>query len=98
MSDFAPDARVRVKDDWPETRGPVHIRTPHYLRGMQGKVVRQLGDFPNPEDLPSPGRQNGGRSITWRSTSRPSGRKAEQATNCWWRSSNIGWSRHDDGG
>jgi hypothetical protein len=48
---FAPGAPVRVKDDWPETRGPVHIRTPHYLRGMQGTVVHQLGTFPNPEDL-----------------------------------------------
>jgi nitrile hydratase subunit beta len=48
---FAAGARVRVKDDWPETRGPVHIRTPHYVRGMQGTVVRQLGTFPNPEDL-----------------------------------------------
>ena len=48
---FAAGASVRVKDDWPETRGPVHIRTPHYLRGMQGTVVRQLGTFPNPEDL-----------------------------------------------
>ena len=51
MADFAPGARVRVKDDWPETRGPVHIRTPHYLRGMQGTVVRQFGAYPNPEDL-----------------------------------------------
>jgi nitrile hydratase len=48
---FAAGATVRVKDDWPETRGPVHIRTPHYLRGMQGTVVRQLGAFPNSEDL-----------------------------------------------
>ena len=48
---FAPGAHVRVKDDWPETRGPVHIRTPHYLRGMQGTVVRQFGAYPNPEDL-----------------------------------------------
>ena len=48
---FRAGARVRVKDDWPETRGPVHIRTPHYVRGMQGTVVRQLGTFPNPEDL-----------------------------------------------
>jgi nitrile hydratase subunit beta len=48
---FAAGASVRVKDDWPETRGPVHIRTPHYLRGLQGTVVRQLGTFPNPEDL-----------------------------------------------
>jgi nitrile hydratase subunit beta len=43
--------RVRVKLDWPETRGPCHIRTPHYLRGELGTVVRHLGDYPNPEDL-----------------------------------------------
>jgi nitrile hydratase subunit beta len=48
---FARGARVRVKDDWPETRGPVHIRTPHYLRGMPGTVVRGFGEYPNPEDL-----------------------------------------------
>ena len=48
---FAPGAPVRVKDDWPEARGPVHIRTPHYLRGRRGTVVRLLGAFPNPEDL-----------------------------------------------
>ena len=44
-------ARVRVRDDWPETRGPCHIRTPHYLRGETGTVVRYLGEFPNPEQL-----------------------------------------------
>lgn len=43
--------RVRVRKDWPETRGPCHIRTPHYLRGKPGVVARHLGDFPNPEDL-----------------------------------------------
>jgi nitrile hydratase len=48
---FSPGARVRVKNDWPETRGPCHIRTPHYLRGEPGTVVRRLGDFANPEDL-----------------------------------------------
>ena len=48
---FSPGQRVRVKDDWPETRGPVHIRTPHYIRGMQGTIVRPLGRFANPEDL-----------------------------------------------
>jgi hypothetical protein len=48
---FAPGAAVRVRDDWPELRGPVHIRTPHYLRGVAGRVVRRLGAFPNPEDL-----------------------------------------------
>jgi hypothetical protein len=48
---FAPGARVRVRDDWPETRGPCHVRTPHYLRGRSGTVQRYLGDFRNPEDL-----------------------------------------------
>ncbi len=48
---LAEGTRVRVRDDWPETRGPCHIRTPHYLRGVSGIVVRHLGDFPNPEDL-----------------------------------------------
>ena len=48
---LAPGTRVRVKNDWPELRGPCHIRTPHYLRGETGTVVRHLGDFPNPEDL-----------------------------------------------
>ncbi|HSZ93424.1 MAG TPA: SH3-like domain-containing protein [Acetobacteraceae bacterium] len=51
MADYAAGTRVRVKNDWPETRGKVHIRTPHYLRGMQGAVVRKLGAYPNPEDL-----------------------------------------------
>jgi nitrile hydratase subunit beta len=51
MPAFGPGARVRVRDDWPETRGPVHIRTPHYLRGAHGTVVRALGAFRNPEDL-----------------------------------------------
>ena len=48
---LAPGTPVRVRDDWPETRGPCHIRTPHYLRGEAGTVLRHLGDFPNPEDL-----------------------------------------------
>ncbi|MBU6499862.1 MAG: nitrile hydratase subunit beta [Rhodospirillales bacterium] len=48
---LAPGTKVRVRNDWPETRGPCHIRTPHYVRGETGVVVRHLGDFPNPEDL-----------------------------------------------
>jgi hypothetical protein len=51
MTGFAPGTRVRVRNDWPEMRGPVHIRTPHYLRGRSGTVVRSLGAFKNPEDL-----------------------------------------------
>jgi hypothetical protein len=48
---FAAGDTVRVKNEWPEAQGPVHIRTPHYVRGEIGEIVRHLGDFPNPEDL-----------------------------------------------
>ncbi len=48
---FAPGTVVRVKRDFPEMRGRCHIRTPHYLRGLDGVVERPLGAFPNPEDL-----------------------------------------------
>jgi hypothetical protein len=48
---FSPGDTVVVKDDWPETRGPAHIRTPHYLRGHKGRVLRYLGHYRNPEDL-----------------------------------------------
>ena len=48
---FAAGEAVRGKDAWPEASEPVHIRTPHYVRGVVGEVIRQLGAFPNPEDL-----------------------------------------------
>ncbi len=48
---IAPGTEVRVKLDWPELRGPCHIRTPHYLRGAKGVVERHLGRFANPEEL-----------------------------------------------
>ena len=48
---FHPGDAVLVKDDWPEERGEVHIRTPHYCRGHRGTIVRHLGDYPNPEQL-----------------------------------------------
>ncbi|HVE20941.1 MAG TPA: SH3-like domain-containing protein [Acidocella sp.] len=51
MSALAPGQIVRVRDDWPEARGPVHIRTPHYLRGRIGTIRDVLGRFANPEDL-----------------------------------------------
>ena len=54
MSDsaqFSAGDKVRVKDQWPEAAGPVHIRTPWYVRGQQGEIVRRLGEFANPEDL-----------------------------------------------
>ena len=40
-----------MRDDWPEARGPCHVRTPHYLRGREGRVVRYLGTFPDPSAL-----------------------------------------------
>lgn len=39
--------KVRVLNMMP----PGHVRTPTYLRGKVGTVERQLGPFPNPEDL-----------------------------------------------
>jgi nitrile hydratase len=51
MTAFAPGTPIRVKADFPELRGPCHIRTPHYLRGRQGVVEKPLGAYPNPEDL-----------------------------------------------
>ncbi len=51
MSRFRVGDKVRVREDWPEQRGPVHIRTPHYLRGRAGEIAALLGVFPNPEDL-----------------------------------------------
>ena len=51
MSRFAPGARVRVRDAWPERAAPMHLRTPHYLRGREGQVQRMLGTFPNPEAI-----------------------------------------------
>ncbi|WP_201727727.1 SH3-like domain-containing protein [Acidocella sp. C78] len=51
MSLFSAGDPVRVRDDWPETGGAVHIRTPHYVRGMPGEIRAYLGRFPNPEDL-----------------------------------------------
>ena len=38
---------VRVGDALP----PGHIRTPMFLRGCKGKVIRHFGSFPNPEWL-----------------------------------------------
>jgi nitrile hydratase len=51
MTVFAAGARVRVRNDWPEARGPAHIRTPHYVRGRTGTVIRLLGVYPDPEYL-----------------------------------------------
>ena len=46
-SELPPGTRVRVRTGDPIT----HCRTPRYLRGHCGTVVRALGRFPNPEEL-----------------------------------------------
>jgi nitrile hydratase len=51
MTLFEPGVAVRVRRDFPELRGPCHVRTPHYLRGRRGVVERPLGTHRNPEDL-----------------------------------------------
>lgn len=44
--------RVRVRNDWPEAKGEkVHIRTPHFVRGREGRIERYIGEFANPEEL-----------------------------------------------
>jgi nitrile hydratase len=48
---FASGTAVLVRDEWPEAEGPVHCRTPHYVRGKRGTVLRHLGDFPDPGDI-----------------------------------------------
>ena len=47
MAEFASGERVRVRDDYP----PGHIRTPVYVRGKEGVVIRKFGQFRNPETL-----------------------------------------------
>lgn len=44
---FKPGDRVVVREAYP----PGHIRTPVYLRGKRGTVVRDFGRWPNPEQL-----------------------------------------------
>ena len=44
---FKAGARVRVALAFP----PGHIRTPLFLRGKSGEIVRDFGAFPNPERL-----------------------------------------------
>jgi nitrile hydratase len=44
---FKAGDRVVVRNDWPSG----HIRTPGYLRGKTGVVLREFGAWPNPETL-----------------------------------------------
>ncbi len=45
MSAFRTGDFVIVRDDYP----PGHVRTPVYVRGKRGRIVRKLGEFENPE-------------------------------------------------
>ena len=62
--------------------GPVHIRTPHYVRGVMGEVVRHLGDFPNPEDLAFARPAEACRYTMCGFAKARSGRKQGRTTNC----------------
>lgn len=44
---YKPGDRVIVRNDYP----PGHIRTPAYLRGKRGVVLRHFGAWKNPELL-----------------------------------------------
>ena len=44
---FQIGAKIRVSQGLP----PGHVRTPQFLRGREGEVIRHFGDFPNPERL-----------------------------------------------
>ena len=38
---------VRIRQSFP----PGHVRTPYFIRGKTGEVIRLLGDYANPEEL-----------------------------------------------
>ncbi len=49
---LVPGDKVRVRNDWPEAQGAkVHVRTPHFLRGREGRIERHLGRFGDPGSL-----------------------------------------------
>ena len=50
---FAPGDAVVVKNDWPEARGPAHIRTPHYVRGRAGRSCAISATIRTPRISPS---------------------------------------------
>ncbi len=49
MTRFSAGERVLVRDDYP----PGHVRTPVYLRGKTGEVLRFFGEFDNAEVVSS---------------------------------------------
>ena len=44
---YSPGDRVRVR----KVEAPGHIRTPWYVRGLEGEIERFCGFFRNPEEL-----------------------------------------------
>ncbi len=44
---FAIGDNVRIRQAFP----PGHVRTPYFIRGKTGKVIRLLGEYANPEEL-----------------------------------------------
>ena len=40
-------SKVRITNAYP----PGHIRTPFFLRGKEGTIIRHFGKYPNPEQL-----------------------------------------------
>ena len=64
MPRFAVGDRVRVRAHYPPTP-PSHIRTPHYIRGVEGEIERICGTFGNPEELAF-GRRYGDRPVLYR--------------------------------
>ena len=47
MSGYRAGAKVRVANAQP----PGHVRTPQFLRGRTGTIIRSFGKYPNPERL-----------------------------------------------
>ncbi|MEJ1975673.1 MAG: SH3-like domain-containing protein [Acetobacteraceae bacterium] len=89
---FQAGAPVMVRD-WPEARGPAHVRTPHYLRGRPGTIIRYMGRFADPERLAF-GRPADLRAL-YHVAFRPCcgvGTMARRTRPSWLNSMSIGWS------
>ncbi len=93
---FAPGAAVLVRDDWPEARGPVHIRTPalparppRHRRAPPGRLRQPGGPGVRPAGRPPAAvsrRVRGRRDLA---------RTARQRPSFSWRCSSHGCSRPD---
>ena len=45
QAQFAVGDPVRIRDSYPSG----HVRTPFYIRGIEGEIADMVGSFPNPE-------------------------------------------------